>query len=103
MKQLKYKVLIPNPESKTEDDKYIEKLLHDKQDVLEFLEINSNTFQRICNGTLKCISKDTQRLYGIKIDKLKVDKVKHSKISDTNIQLEKSLEFAKILLNKSTK
>ena len=43
-KQYKYKVIIPNPDKENET---IEKLLQEKVDVLNFLEINSNTFQRI--------------------------------------------------------
>ena len=93
-KQYKYKVIIPNPEKENET---IEKLLHEKVDVLNFLEINTNTFQRICNETLKCSQKETQRLYGIKIEKLKVVKQKKEK---PNTQKEKSIEFAKTLLTK---
>ncbi len=92
--QYKYKVIIPNPEKENET---IEKLLNEKIDVLNFLEINTNTFQRICNGTLKCSQKETQRLYGIKIEKLKVVKQKKEK---PNTQKEKSTEFAKTLLTK---
>ena len=92
--QYKYKIIIPNPEKENET---IEKLLHEKADVLNFLEINTNTFQRICNGTLKCSQKETQRLYGIKIEKLKVVKQKKEK---PNTQKEKSIEFAKTLLTK---
>ena len=93
-KQYKYKVIIPNPDKENET---IEKLLHEKADVLSFLEINSNTFQRICNGTLKCSQKDTLRLYGIKIEKLSVAKEKKDK---SERQKEKSMEFAKTLLSK---
>ena len=95
-KQYKYKVIIPNPEKENEK---IEKLLHEKVDVLNFLEINSNTFQRICNDTLKCSQKETQRLYGIKIEKLKVVKVKQKK-EKIDTQKEKSAEFAKLLMTK---
>jgi hypothetical protein len=93
-KQYKYKVIIPNPDKENET---IEKLLQEKVDVLNFLEINSNTFQRICNGTLKCSQKETLRLYGIKIEKLAISKVKKDK---NERQKEKSLEFAKTLLSK---
>ncbi len=95
-KQYKYKVIIPNPDTENET---IEKLLHEKSDVLTFLEINSNTFQRICNGTLKCSQKETQRLFGIKIEKLKVVKVTHKK-EKINTQKEKANKFAKLLLTK---
>ena len=95
-KPYKYKVHIPNPENQNE---FIEKLLYEKKDVLNFLEINSNTFQRICNRTLKCCQKETLRLHGIKIEKLHVSKAKNNK--DTK-QKEKSIEFAKKLLVKNS-
>ena len=96
MRQLKYIVYIPIPSS--EPVEYKEYKFHDKQDVLDFLEIKANTFLRICDGTLQCKHKTVQRLHGIKI--VRQESVRPKKITPDVIKQEADA-FAYKLINKT--
>jgi hypothetical protein len=96
MKKIKY--IVKMPLTTTEPIEYKEIKFYDKKDVCEFLNINYNTFTRISNGTMQCIHQDTQKFYGIKIEKIKTPK--RQKVKETTSQLDKSKLFVQSLLEK---
>lgn len=93
MKQIKYKVSVPIPNT----TEYKEYMFYEKKEVCDFLEIKPNTFTRICEGTLQYKHKTVQRLFGIKIEKIPT--IRHKKITD-DIVKEEANNFINKLLEK---
>ena len=97
MRQHKYKVSIPKPNS--DPVEYEERLFYEKVNVCEFLEIKPNTFTRICENKLYYKHKSVQRLFGIKIEKIKT--IRPKKVTEDMIK-EESNNFINKLLEKET-
>ena len=101
MKQIKYIVKIPL--TTDEPIQYKEVKFKEKKDVCDFLNINTNTFTRISNGTLLCSHHNTKKFSDIKIEKIRVekkekkDKTKIEKIS----QSDQTKSYIQSLLDKT--
>ena len=71
MRQLKFKVSIPNP-NQDDENKYTCYNFASIEDVCQYLEISANTAYALRTGRLKLVHNSKKKLQGVKIEKIDI-------------------------------